>query len=170
MVDVVIESLSTMHHKLEHVLREAAVTSVGIFVWKEVSDLGDAGYSEALAYVCGNGGWIALVPSLESGPEQLQVVRINFEPDQDNSGFVGWLATLLKTELGADITVVCGYDSANGGVFDYWCVPISVADAALTLLDEWQRTGPPGWHGQIESSSLEPHGRPWLPWDCPEFG
>jgi hypothetical protein len=52
-------------------------------------------------------------------------------PDLDNSGFVGWLASHLKTAVGTGVFVVCGQNTRRGGIFDYWGVPVEAADAVL---------------------------------------
>jgi len=47
----------------------------------------------------------------------------------DNSGFVGWLATHMKRSLGTGVFVVCGQNSARGGIFDYWGCPYAIRDS-----------------------------------------
>ncbi|MGI5346709.1 DUF6196 family protein [Streptomyces sp. CA-250714] len=44
----------------------------------------------------------------------------HFPAAADNSGFVGWLASELKDQLGTGVAVLCGYNSAQGGIYDYW--------------------------------------------------
>lgn len=160
MVDVVAESPDQVHAKLCRVMREATIRQVGVFFWKEFADPDVKGLTpHALALVRGVGNWSALMPSLGTEPDLLHVMRINFVDGQDNSGFVGWLATLLKAELGTGVAVVCGFDSANGGVFDYWCIPNAVKKDAVALLERWQATGPPNANASTHKGSVS---RPWL--------
>jgi len=81
--------------------------------------------ADALAIVRGESGWSQLVPLREGGHahETFTVWSLHFPPDRDNSGFVGWLATILKQRLGTGIAVVCGYDASRGGIFDLLVVP-----------------------------------------------
>lgn len=163
MVDVVTESPGEVHAKLCRVLREATIRQVGVFVWKEIVDPVAEGLTpHALAHVRGLDNWSALMPSLGTEPDQLHVMRINFVDGQDNSGFVGWLATLLKAELGTGVTVVCGFESAHGGVFDYWCIPNAVSKDAAALLKRWQATGPPDTNTPATAAPKGSGGRPWI--------
>ena len=82
-----------------------------------------------------------LAPADASAAEPLRVFSFHFEPDLDNSGFVGWLATHLKEALGTGVVAVCGHNAARGGVFDYWAVPAAVADAALAEVHRLRAVG-----------------------------
>jgi hypothetical protein len=66
---------------------------------------------------------------------ELALFSFHFPADRDNSGFVGWLATSLKDELGTGVVVVCGSNSERGGVYDYWGVPVEVAAAARQVIE-----------------------------------
>lgn len=84
----------------------------------------------ALALIRDEGLWSQLIPSLDPQAERFMVFRCHFPAGMDNSGFVGWLASRLKTRLGTGVIVICGQNQADGGIFDYWGVPLSLADAA----------------------------------------
>jgi hypothetical protein len=75
-----------------------------------------------------------LVPADGGAGQKLAVFSFHFPPAVDNSGFVGWLATELKASIGTGVVVVCGSNSARGGIFDYWAVPESVRDGALAVI------------------------------------
>jgi hypothetical protein len=49
---------------------------------------------------------------------------------------VGWLASILKRNLGTGVFVVCGQNSRRGGIFDYWGVPLAMRNEAMSLLNE----------------------------------
>ena len=87
--------------------------------------------AEALAFVRDAEVWSVLGPATPDVREPLRLFAFHFPPGVDNSGFVGWLARHLKATLGTGVVVVCGYNHARGGVFDYWGVPVSVADEVL---------------------------------------
>ena len=85
----------------------------------------------ALAYVRDKEVWSQLVPSEDKAKELFALISFHFKPDFDNSGFVGWLATHLKQKLGTGVFVVCGQNSTNGGIFDYWGCPCEIGDALI---------------------------------------
>jgi hypothetical protein len=41
---------------------------------------------------------------------------------------VGWLATHLKQRFGTGVFVTCGQNRRDGGVFDYWGVPLALRE------------------------------------------
>ncbi|GII58782.1 hypothetical protein Pth03_71710 [Planotetraspora thailandica] len=92
---------------------------------------------EALAVVRDEQVWSSLVPAGEDSPGagRFGVFSFHFPPDMDNSGFVGWLATLLKRELGTGVFVVCGSNTARGGVFDHWGCPADVLPLAVKIVE-----------------------------------
>jgi hypothetical protein len=71
------------------------------------------------------------VPSSEERVERFVVFSFHFQAGQDNSGFVGWLASHLKRAVGTGVFVVCGQNSKRGGIFDYWGAPLSVGPKVL---------------------------------------
>ena len=87
--------------------------------------------ADALAVVGDDEVWSQLVPSFDLADEWFAVFRFHFPPGIDNSGFVGWLASRLKRELGTGVFVVCGQNSQRGGIYDYWGCPTSEADILL---------------------------------------
>lgn len=87
--------------------------------------------SRALAFVRDEDVWSALIPSSDPAHECFVLFGFHFTPGLDNSGFVGWLASHLKTTVGTGVMVVCGQNSNRGGIFDYWGAPTSVASEVL---------------------------------------
>lgn len=86
--------------------------------------------SRALALVRDDRVWSQLVPSEDAALERFMIFRCHFPAGADNSGFVGWLASHFKARLGSGVFVVCGQNHADGGIFDYWGVPLSLAQEA----------------------------------------
>jgi hypothetical protein len=98
--------------------------------------------AQALAIVRDSDGWSQLVP-VQAGDRPAERFRLwccHFPADQDNSGFVGWLASRIKAATGSGIFVVCGQNSARGGIYDYWGCPAAVADQILRALVEIMAT------------------------------
>jgi hypothetical protein len=84
-----------------------------------------AARADALAFVRDDEVWSQLVPSSDDDRDLFAIFRFHFPPDVDNSGFVGWLATHLKQRFGTGVFVTCGQNRRDGGVFDYWGVPLA---------------------------------------------
>lgn len=89
-----------------------------------------------LAVVRDESSWSCLVPAGEGAHERFAVFSFHFTPDLDNSGFVGWLATALKQELGTGVFVVCGQNRQRGGIYDYWGCPARLRLAAARVIEE----------------------------------
>jgi hypothetical protein len=85
----------------------------------------------ALAFVRDEDVWSALIPSNNAAHERFVLFGFHFTPGLDNSGFVGWLASHLKAVVGTGVMVVCGQNSARGGIFDYWGAPLEVSEAVI---------------------------------------
>jgi uncharacterized protein DUF6196 len=86
---------------------------------------------DALALVRDGKMWSQLVSSDDVNAELFRVFSFHFPANIDNSGFVGWLAARLKTQFGTGVFVVCGHNSADGGIFDYWGVPLAVGGEVI---------------------------------------
>jgi hypothetical protein len=97
-------------------------------------ELATAADPEALALVRDNQMWSQLVPHRGDAAEAFTIFSFHFPSDLDNSGFVGWLATHLKRRLGTGVFVLCGHNSARGGIFDYWGCPVALRDEVLAEL------------------------------------
>ena len=105
----------------------------GTYVFEEfpLDDFGTSASRDALALVRDSEVWSQLVPSTDTRKELFGVFGFHFESGADNSGFVGWLATHLKRELGTGLFVVCGQNSQRGGIFDYWGCPAELRGNVL---------------------------------------
>ncbi|MFI2367540.1 DUF6196 family protein [Streptomyces sp. NPDC018833] len=87
--------------------------------------------ADALALVRDEESWSVLEPAQGDEAEVFGVFSFHFPAAADNSGFVGWLAGELKDRLGTGVAVLCGYNSAQGGIYDYWLVPAQLLDEAV---------------------------------------
>jgi hypothetical protein len=88
-----------------------------------------------LAFVRDEEVWSVLKAAGPDAADPFGLFSFHFREGLDNSGFVGWLASILKRELGTGVLVVCGQNSQRGGIFDYWGVPMAMRSAAVEVLN-----------------------------------
>ena len=134
MVQISHESAEEIDVRLRRVIAEASFKIYeGTFVFEEFSlESFHTNFSEnALALVRDNEVWSQLVPSKDSSQELFSIFSFHFDGCTDNSGFVGWLASHLKTKLGTGLFVTCGQNTKRGGIFDYWGCPSELEDKVL---------------------------------------
>jgi len=91
---------------------------------------------QALAIVRDDEVWSFLIPSKNTESENFKLFSFHFKEGLDNSGFVGWLASKIKRELGTGVFVVCGQNTGKGGIFDYWGCPIEIANEVIRLVQQ----------------------------------
>jgi hypothetical protein len=99
---------------------------------------------DAVAIVRDDDVWSQLIPvqpTNDEGTEPCALFRFHFPAGVDNSGFVGWLATRLKRELGTGVFVVCGQNSARGGIFDYWGCPLALRAQMRHVIESLRAEG-----------------------------
>ena len=108
----------------------------GIYAFEEypAAEFPLADVDAALAFVRDEDVWSVLKPAGPDPAEPFGLCSFHFKEGLDNSGFVGWLASRLKLELGTGVVVVCGHNSRRGGIFDYWCVPLALKDEAARVI------------------------------------
>lgn len=131
---VSVESEAATRARLSSVIAEAEfVVYNETFTFREFSgsDFPEHLVAEALAFVRDEQVWSVLTPSTDARDERFVVFSFHFTPGLDNSGFVGWLASHLKKVVGTGVFVVCGQNTARGGIFDYWGAPLAVAHQVL---------------------------------------
>lgn len=87
--------------------------------------------ADLLAVVRDEDSWSVLRPFDGDEGERFGVFSFHFPEGIDNSGFVGWLASALKEQLGTGVFVVCGSNRARGGVYDYWGCPHDLLGDAI---------------------------------------
>lgn len=88
----------------------------------------------AVALVRDDTVWSQLIPSGIDGTELFAIWRFHFPKGVDNSGFVAWLATQLKEKFGTGVFVICGQNSNDGGIFDYWGCPWTLRDVIVSYV------------------------------------
>lgn len=133
MVQVSRETLEEVDIRLRRVIAEADFKiHEGTFAFEEfpLKDFSSA-KGDALALVRDSEVWSQLVPSNDKSLELFSIFSFHFKGCSDNSGFVGWLASHLKMELGTGVFVTCGQNSKRGGIFDYWGCPSELEEEVL---------------------------------------
>ena len=131
MVDISIETSEETHARLIAIIRSAHLELYHEryrFTEFDDTDFPAAIHPCSLALVRDGDRWSQLEPCQGTEEEPFAVFSFHFPDGQDNSGFVGWLASRLKDRFGTGVFVICGHNGARGGVFDYWGCPASLAD------------------------------------------
>ncbi|SHL90976.1 DUF6196 family protein [Mucilaginibacter sp. OK098] len=124
-------------HRLRHVIRNAQLKVYdGLYFFKEIPINSFEFDQNALAIVRDHQVWSYLVPVESDLSENFKVFSFHFQPGADNSGFVGWLASLIKARLGSGVFVICGQNSNSGGIFDYWGCPALLTQEIIGLISE----------------------------------
>lgn len=111
------------------------------FVEDSVASFPHERVHDAVAFVRDDEVWSALVPSTNPADERFLLFSFHFPPGLDNSGFVGWLASHLKSTVGTGVLVVCGQNTNRGGIFDYWGAPLAVAEGVIHEVDRLRADG-----------------------------
>jgi hypothetical protein len=139
-MDISHETPETIDQRLRRVIAAAHFdTLAGTWFWDETSaHLRD----DAVAIVTDGASRSQLVPV---GPgddpdEPVGLFSFHFPDRTDNSGFVGWLATQIKTATGSGVFVVCGSNSQRGGIYDYWGYPEAACDAVIDTVNRLRTT------------------------------
>lgn len=133
------ETPEQTERRLREVIRQAELKIYdGVYFFDEFPIDNYTFDSKALAIVRDDKVWSQLVESPDRNvkKELFKIISFHFKDGFDNSGFVGWLATTIKKEIGAGVFVVCGQNSNKGGIFDYWGCPLQVEDEVVKLVKE----------------------------------
>ena len=114
--------------------------------WQLVSQLSQLP-TTALAAVRDGSAWYALTPVARNAPGAYRILMFHFAEGSNASGFVAWLAGLMKKEAGTGAMVVCGFDAratpalwqTSLGLFDYWGCPWDRGDEVVALVKRLRR-------------------------------
>lgn len=138
MVDISQETIKQTNTRLLSVTKQARLLAYpGTYAFLEfpLADFPAAVRADALALVRDDEVWSQLVPCENRDEDLFALFRFHFPGRVDNSGFVGWLASRLKRKFGTGVFVTCGQNRRDGGIFDYWGVPVAVAVEIAAELD-----------------------------------
>ena len=138
MVDISTETPDQVEQRLGQVIAAAELVVLpGLWAFREAHLAESPQLSEQLlAVVRDEDSWSWLASATGDEPEAFALFSFHFQPGLDNSGFVGWLASLLKERLGTGVFVGCGQNSARGGIYDYWGCPASLASQTAQIIRE----------------------------------
>ncbi|MFD0859445.1 DUF6196 family protein [Roseovarius aquimarinus] len=134
MVNISQETPEAVEARLKRVIRQSRLRVYeGPFAFEEFARAAFAERADpaALALVRDDAVWSQLVLADANATEPFAIWRFHFPQGADNSGFVGWLALHLKARFGTGVFVVCGQNSADGGIFDYWGCPWELREEVL---------------------------------------
>jgi hypothetical protein len=138
-MDITRETQEQSEQRLRSVLQAADIAWLpGHFAFTETAIPDDAvsASHKALAIVRDKSSWSVLAEAEEETSQKFRIFSCHFDEDIPNSGFVGWLASKIKRELGSGVFVVCGHNRQRGGIFDYWGVPAEIAPSVLQLIEK----------------------------------
>lgn len=144
-----LESAEQTHNRLCRVIAAARFEVLSQpHAWERVNEPSRLP-ANAIAMVRDDSSWYALasVPPNVSGAYRILV--FHFAEGSNASGFVAWLAGIMKKDAGTGAMVVCGFDAratpalwqTSLGLFDYWGCPWDRGDEVTALVERLRREG-----------------------------
>ena len=144
------ESTEQMHERLSGVIAASRFEALSQpYAWQQVSKLSQLP-ATALAAVRDGSTWYALAAATPESMGAYRMLVFHFAEGMNASGFVAWLAGIIKQEVGTGVMVVCGFDAratpalwqTSLGLFDYWGCPWGQGDEVIALVERLRRAGP----------------------------
>ena len=144
------ESTEQMHERLSGVMAASRFEALSQpYAWQQVSKLSQLP-ATALAAVRDGSTWYALTAVTPEATGAYRIMVFHFAEGSNASGFVAWLAGIIKKEVGTGVMVVCGFDAratpalwqTSLGLFDYWGCPWGQGDEVIALVERLRRGGP----------------------------
>ena len=144
-----LESAEQMHARLCSVIAAARFEALSQpYAWEQVSEPSRVS-TNALAVVRDGSAWYALAAVPPNTAGAYRILVFHFAEGSNASGFVAWLAGIMKKEAGTGVLVVCGFDAratpalwqTSLGLFDYWGCPWDRGDEVAALVDRLRRKG-----------------------------
>ena len=145
------ESAEQMHKRLCGVIAAARFEALSQpYAWAPVSQSSRLP-ADALAVVRDGSAWYALTSVPPNAMGAYRILAFHFAEGSNASGFVAWLAALMKKEAGTGAMVVCGFDAratpalwqTSLGLFDYWGCPWGRGDDVVALVERLRREAAP---------------------------
>jgi len=143
------ETDTEMHDRLCGVLAASRFEVLAQpYAWQEIRGTPSLP-ATALAVVRDGSAWYALAPILGGTTRAYRILTFHFAEGLNASGFVAWLAALMKKEAATGAMVVCGFDAratsalwqTSLGLFDYWGCPWDRGDDVIGLIERIRRNG-----------------------------
>jgi hypothetical protein len=141
------ETPDQMHDRLRGVVAASRFEALSEpYTWQLVSKLSQLP-DDALAVVKDGASCYALTRSSSDVDGCYRILVFHFAEGTNASGFVAWLAGLMKKEAGTGAMVVCGFDAratpalwqTSLGLFDYWGCPWAKGDEVIELVERLRR-------------------------------
>jgi hypothetical protein len=143
------ETPGQMHARLCGVIARAHFTVLSEpHAWQPIP-LSSPPPDGALAVVRDGESWAALTPAAPGETGAYRIFAFHFAEGTNASGFVAWLASLVKSDAGTGVMVVCGFDARASaplwqtslGLFDYWGCPWAKGDEVIALVERLRAEG-----------------------------
>ena len=143
------ESTKQMHKRLCRAIAAARFEVLSHpYAWQQVGEPSRPP-ADALAVVRDGSDWYALTSVPPNATGAYRIVVFHFAEGSDVSGFVAWLAGIIKKEAATGVMVVCGFDAratpalwqTSLGLFDYWGCPWGRGDEVAALVERLRREG-----------------------------
>jgi hypothetical protein len=143
------ESSEQTHERLRGVIAASRFEALSLaYAWVELGTSSQLP-AEALAAVRDGAAWYALSPVSPNATGAYRILVFHFAENSNASGFVAWLAGLMKQEAGTGAMVVCGFDAratpalwqSSLGLFDYWGCPWERGDDVMAVVERLRREG-----------------------------
>ena len=143
------ESTEQMHERLSGVMAASGFEALSKpYAWQQVSRLLQLP-ATAVAAVRDSSTWYALRAVTPEAAGAYRIMVFHFAEGSNASGFVAWLAGIIKKEVGTGVMVVCGFDAratpalwqTSLGLFDYWGCPWGLGDEVIALVERLRRGG-----------------------------
>jgi hypothetical protein len=120
------------------------------YAWQEISKPLQLP-ANGLAAVRDGSTWYALTAASPEATGAYRILVFHFAEGLNASGFVAWLAGIIKREVGTGVMVVNGFDGrakpelwqTSFGLFDYWGCPWGHGDEVIALVERLRRAGRP---------------------------
>jgi len=143
------EATEQMHERLSGIMAASRFEALSQpYAWQQVSKLSQL-HATALAAVRDGSTWYALAAVTPEAAGAYRIMVFHFAEGSNASGFVAWLAGIIKKEVRTGVMVVCGFDAratpalwqTSLGLFDYWGCPWGLGDEVIALVERLRRGG-----------------------------
>jgi hypothetical protein len=143
------ESAEKMHKRLCSVIAAARFEALSQpYAWQKVSK-SSRFPATALAVVRDGSAWYALTPVPPDATGAYRILVFHFAESSNASGFVAWLAGIMKKKVGTGALVVCGFDAratsalwqTSLGLLAYWGCPWGQGEEVVALVERLRRDG-----------------------------
>ena len=144
------EATEQMHERLSGIMAASRFEALSQpYAWQQVSRLLQLP-ATAVAAVRDGSTWYALRAVTPEAAGAYRIMVFHFAEGSNASGFVAWLAGIIKKEVSTGVMVVCGFDAratpalwqTSLGLFDYWGCPWGLGDEVIALVERLRRGGP----------------------------